>query len=54
MNNFNLSRLNIDFIVSDPEDDEISYIVTIESTKSEIFLIISDSNIKEKDFLTGR
>lgn len=40
--------------LSDPEDNEVTYIVTIESTQADLFLIVSDTNIREKDALTGR
>lgn len=40
--------------LSDPEDNEVTYIVTIEPSQEEVFLIVSDINIREKNALTGR
>lgn len=40
--------------LSEPEENEVTYIVTIESTQNDLFLIVSDTNIREKDALTGR
>lgn len=40
--------------MSDPEDNEVTYIVTVEPTQKDLFLIVSDANIREKDALTGR
>lgn len=41
-------------VPSEPEDNEITYIVTIEPGNAEVFLIVSDVSIKEKDVLTAR
>lgn len=40
--------------MSDPEDNEVTYIVTIEPSEVDLFLIVSDTNIREKDALSGR
>uniref|UniRef100_A0A336MPB6 CSON003607 protein n=1 Tax=Culicoides sonorensis TaxID=179676 RepID=A0A336MPB6_CULSO len=39
--------------VSDPEDDEVTYICVNEQTEEELFLVISDRHIRERDTLTG-
>ncbi|XP_063697255.1 serine/threonine-protein kinase 11-interacting protein isoform X2 [Culicoides brevitarsis] len=39
--------------ISDPEDDEVTYIVVNEQTEEEIFLVISERNIRERDTLSG-
>lgn len=41
-------------VPSDPEDSATTYIVNIEPDGEELFLIISDVSIKEKDILNGR
>lgn len=41
-------------VPSDPEDNEATYIVNIEPSGQEIFLVVSDITVKEKDTLTGR
>lgn len=40
--------------VSEPEDNEVTYFVTIEPSQVEMFLIVSDTNIREKDVLSAR
>lgn len=39
--------------MSDPEDDEVTYICVNEQTEEEIFLVVSERNIRERDTLTG-
>lgn len=41
-------------VPSDPEDCAATYIVNIEPSGVELFLIVSDVSIKEKDILNGR
>lgn len=41
-------------VLSDAESNENTYIVTIESTGEELFLIVSDTSIREKDYFNGR
>lgn len=43
-----------DFVISDPEDDEVQYIVSDERTNDDLILVISTTNIKEKDAMNGR
>lgn len=40
--------------VSDTEVNEAIYLVTIEPTDNELFLVVSDQSIREKNTLTGR
>lgn len=41
-------------VESDAESNENLYIVTIESTGEELFLNVSDTSIREKDYFNGR
>ena len=43
-----------DVVVSDPEDNEVQFIVTDDLTRDDLFLVVSEVNIKEKDAMTGR
>lgn len=40
--------------ISDGEDNEVTYIVYQEPSNIEIFLVVSDVSIKEKDILTAK
>lgn len=39
---------------SDPEDDEVIYTVINEGTSQEVFLVVTDRHIRERDTLTGK
>lgn len=39
---------------SDAEENEVTYIVHLEPNNDEIFLVVSDLSIREKDIFTGR
>lgn len=41
-------------VPSDPENNEVTYIVCSEPNGEELFLIVSDVSIKEKDIFSGR
>ena len=43
-----------DFVVSEPEENEIQYIVVDDLTKEDLILVISEVNIKERDAMTSR
>lgn len=43
-----------EFIVSEPEDNEIQFIVADEVTKDDLILLVSETNIKERDAMTSR
>lgn len=40
--------------VSDTEDNQTIYIVTVEPNERTLFLVVSDMSIREKDSMTGR
>lgn len=41
-------------VVSEPEENEVQFIVTDEVTKEDLILVVSEVNIKEKDAMNGR
>lgn len=43
-----------EIVISEPEDYEVSYIVSDETTKEDLFLVLSEMNIREKDAMSGR
>lgn len=43
-----------EIIISEPEDDEVQFLVVDEFTKEDFFLTLSETSIKEKDAMTGR
>lgn len=43
-----------EIVVSEPEDNEVQFIGTDELTNEELFIVVSDMNIKEKDAMNGR
>lgn len=43
-----------EIVVSEPEDNEAQFIVIDETTKEDLFLILTETNIKERDAMTGR
>lgn len=49
-----ISEPEPEITVSDPEDDEVTYICVNEETEEEIFLVVSERNIRERDTLSGR
>lgn len=43
-----------EIVVSDPEDNEVQFIVTDEICHEDLILVVSEVNIKEKDAMNGR
>lgn len=43
-----------EIVVSDPEENEVQFIGSDEMTKEELFVVVSEVNIKEKDAMNGR
>lgn len=43
-----------DHVISDPEENEVQFIVVDEATKDDLFLTLSEATIKEKDAITCR
>lgn len=43
-----------EIVVSEPEENEVQFIVTDELTKDDLILVVSEVNIKEKDAMNGR
>lgn len=41
-------------VPSDPEDNEVQYVVYVEPTNVEMTLVVSDKSIREKDVVSGR
>lgn len=54
LNNLYSASKNEPESISDTEDNETIYLVTIESNQAELFLIVSDQSIREKNTQTGR
>lgn len=51
------SRVDADdqpeLVHSEPEDGEVMYIVTLQPSLADLFLVVSEANIRERDALTG-
>lgn len=43
-----------DVAISEPEENEVQFIVSDEMTKEDLILVVSEMNIKEKDAMNGR
>lgn len=43
-----------EIVISEPEENEVQYIVSDEMTKEDLILVVSEINIKEKDAMNGR
>jgi hypothetical protein len=43
-----------EIVISEPEDNEAHFIVVEKTTKDDLFLVISETTIKERDAMTGR
>lgn len=51
---FNADLEEEEFVVSDPEENEVQFIVNDETTQDDLILVVSEMNIKEKDAMNGR